>query len=124
MAYTSIQLFRCEIKNCGKRFTRKHGLLAHETAIRNMHEDKAAYCDLCGKRALKSTIVGHIKDRHGGKERCRFCRKVFKNRNSRICHENGVCKITLLTCEICGEQFKTKKGYNNHRQRPPLRCRR
>ena len=83
--HDKILAFSCDI--CGRKFSRKNGLINH---IKGVHNDERSYP-------------------------CRFCEKKFKGKSQVELHEKGVhLKIKDIKCYVCSQMFSRYHHLHNH----------
>ena len=126
---------RCGIKFKTVKILKKH--------INTVHEKPLFKCGFCSKIfPTEKTTEKHIKSNHEEKN-CKFCNKMFKNSNTLRSHiyehhskpEIDIAKdniqpvidetktkgtpsssnIFLKECSICNKIFKSKGGFNKHK---------
>ncbi|XP_044144891.1 zinc finger protein 41-like [Bufo gargarizans] len=99
--------------HCGKSFTNKAYLLAHQ---RNHKGEKPYICSECGKCFIyKSQFANHERSHTGEKPyACSECGKCYTNKSALIKHHRSHTGEKPYSCPQCGKRFITRTRLTDH----------
>ncbi|XP_073536953.1 uncharacterized protein [Phyllobates terribilis] len=105
--------FSCS--ECGKCFTMKHHLFAHQL-IRT--RKKSFSCSECGKRYSGKSVLFHHQRIHTGEKpfSCSECGKCFTEKSNLVTHQRIHTGEKPFSCSECGKCFTTKSCLVRHQK--------
>ncbi|XP_053577532.1 oocyte zinc finger protein XlCOF7.1-like [Bombina bombina] len=112
-SYVGNKLYPCSV--CGKRFSQKSHLVAHQ----KIHTGEREFtCPICGKCFIRqSNLISHQKIHIGEKEfSCSDCGKSFKWKSNLITHQKLHTGVKSFLCLQCGKCFTQQSGLIRHQK--------
>ncbi|KAK3095484.1 hypothetical protein FSP39_015228 [Pinctada imbricata] len=104
---------RCE--ECGHGCSTRALLKLH---MKNHRENKNDYmCDTCGVAfRVNKQLINHIRRKHTGEKpfSCDMCQQCFHCADSLKNHKDRNHTSNIHVCEICGQNYKTKRSLTRH----------
>mmetsp|Transcript_29713 Transcript_29713/g.72378 ORF Transcript_29713/g.72378 Transcript_29713/m.72378 type:complete len:349 (+) Transcript_29713:41-1087(+) len=114
LSHTDDRRFRCSI--CEKSFSRQYTLKNHETTHHSLQPYKCLNCSACFK--TRSLLSRHTSIKHkpsAPRFSCKFCGKLFSQRDHLRTHEAGHDDgLAELCCKICGKTFAYRHTLRRH----------
>ena len=107
--------YKCE--ECGKLFSAKNGLQAHQ---KTHLESKTFGCPHCSREFKgKKSLLEHISSKHNLDKRfvCCQCPESFVSRHLKNVHERSHTGEKGFICDQCGESFATSQGLSHHKSK-------